>query len=156
VQVAVDGALDALETLPIDVAFMRSWDQREPLITGLAPIALALNAGLESSAALGLPVRIGATISRVRQQLVDRAIDRTLPANLRAWGNARQLQGVFVKSQQGLANRPDALELVKDQADGFPDASVRILLQPMLFGLAESNWCDDDQLAALGHRAPSL
>ena len=48
------------------------------------------------------------------------------------------LLGVLLR-KEGLANRPDPLELVKDQTDRFLDAPFGIRLDPMVLGLREAD-----------------
>jgi len=63
---------------------------------------------------------------------------------------------VFVKPQQGLADRADPLKLVKDQADRFLDPPIRVLLQALILGLAKAHRRYYEQLAALGLGTASL
>ncbi len=57
-QVGADRVLDALEGLPAYVAFVGLRDQGQPLLAGLAPIALARRAALVARRALALTVGV--------------------------------------------------------------------------------------------------
>src|ERR1700731_1855213 len=62
--VGVNCALDALEALPVDVAFVCVRDQHEPLLARLLPIALTCFPAHVTRAALALAVGIGTAVRR--------------------------------------------------------------------------------------------
>ena len=92
----------ALEALPVDIALMSIRDQRKPLLTGLSPSTRKRLPAFVGRRVLGLAIGIRATISGVREHLVDGAIKRAFPESLSARGHSRQLQTMLLEPQQGL------------------------------------------------------
>src|SRR3990172_353083 len=155
-QVPVDRTLDALEALPVNITFVGVWDQRQPPLARLPSVALACLAAHVVRAALGLPVRVGTPVDRVREQPVERAVGRALPVDLPTRCCGRQLQTVLEKPQQRLPYGADPLELIEHQANRLLHPTVRILLEALVLALPVAHGSDDDQLAAPGLRAPRL
>src|SRR6266853_5778062 len=135
-QVGSDRVLDALEGFPAYVAFVGLRDQCQPLLAGLAPIALARRAALVARRALALTVGVCAAVGRVRQHLVDGPVRWALPVDLSTRRRSRQLQAMLVEPQQRLAHRADPLELVEHQTDRLLHTPIWILLETLIFGLA--------------------
>jgi hypothetical protein len=155
-RVAADHPLDALEALPVHVAFVGVRDQNQPAIAWLPSLGATGLAAHVVHRTLGLPVRVGTPVDRVRQQLVERCVGRALPVNLPARRGRGQLQTLLQEPQQRLAYRTDPLELIEHQANRLLDAAIRVLLEALIVALAVADRGHHDQFAALGLRAPRL
>src|SRR3990172_2033047 len=127
--VPVDRTLDALESLPVDIALVGVWDQRQPALARLPSVALACLAAHVVSAALGLAIRVGTPVDRVREQPVERAVSRALPVDFPTGCCGRQLQTVLEKPQQRLPDRADPLELIEHQPDRRVQEAIRLVFR---------------------------
>lgn len=135
---------------------MRLGDQRDPFLSWLAADPLLRRQAVEARRLLGLAVRVGAAVDRVRQQAVDRGVAGPLPHQAAIGTAGRQLEIFFEEPEQDLTGRAQLVELGEHQLNRLLHAEVRVFLQTLVVGLYEPNGCRDDQLAAFRLRTSRL
>src|ERR1700733_8818642 len=124
---------DRLRPLPADVTLMDVWDQRQPFGSRLttAPWSDHVCCGIISCRDTTLTIGVGAAVDRVLDHPVDGRIVRPAPDHVAIIALGGQVQPMLDEPEQGLPDTAEFGHLVEDEDDGFLDAAIGILLEPV-------------------------
>ena len=130
-------------------------EQDLPLLTHLPePAHDPLAAVLDAYPAAGATERIGTSIDRVGQDVMDGVVDGELPVDLApligAVVDGRQDDPLLPEPEVDLADALELGELAEHQLQGLLHAAIRILLDPIMPDLHVADRNGQEQLTALG------
>lgn len=140
--------------LPPDVALVMLGNQDGPLVLRHPdPPASSRPAVHDRGFRAGPPVRVGARVNGIGEDLVQRAVDRKLPDHAPAEGtvlDAGKLDSFLPEPEKDLPDAPQFLELLEHERDARADPPVRVHLAPVAPGPEEPDGKHRIELSAFG------
>ncbi len=141
---------DRFGPFPTDIAVMDARNQRQPFRPRLAAASRpGISRCVISRCDPALTIGVGPTVDRVLDHPVDRRIIGPAPDDLAVVALGWQIQFMFEEPQQSLTSAAEFGNLFEDENNGFLDAAIRILLEPVA-SLHVANWGTDNEFAAPG------